>query len=300
MANDREDFAPEIRNNAWWASDTRQAVNGRANEVVLTKLGLKEPVDLSDVEKVQMGHVLEPVIGRLAQDRLKMNLKEAPYMLTHPKEVWLKSHFDFISDDGKTLVEAKNYSASVRNKFDTEANIIPQADMAQLIHEATVHNVDNIVLAVLFGGQEFCTFSFTITQDQKDNLIRDMAVYWSHVIAKNPLPPETPEQARLLYATDDGTSVSASLHIERIAEGLKKVKQVIKEHEEMEAGLLTALQSHMRHHSQLLSADGKILATWKTSKGSKRFDANLFKKSMPDIYEGFMIEQLGSRRFLIK
>ena len=30
MANDRNDFAPEIRNTAWWASDSRQAVNGKA------------------------------------------------------------------------------------------------------------------------------------------------------------------------------------------------------------------------------------------------------------------------------
>ena len=27
MANDRDDFQPEIRNIAWWASDTRRAVN---------------------------------------------------------------------------------------------------------------------------------------------------------------------------------------------------------------------------------------------------------------------------------
>jgi len=300
MANDRGDFAPHIRNSAWWASDTRQAANGRANEVILTKIGLKEPVDLSGVEKVQMGHVMEPVIGRLAEERLQINLKDAPYALTHPKHDWLRSHFDFISLDGRVLVEAKNYSAQVRNKFDTEANIIPAADMAQLIHEATVHGVERIILAVLFGGQEFCTFDFTITDQQKDQLIKDMAVYWGHVQAKNPLPPETTEQTKLLYSTDDGSSISANLHVERVAQALKQVKLNIKALEEQEEAMLTAIQSHMQSHLQLLSADGAVLATWKNSKASKRFNADLFKQAYPDLYSQFMTEFSGSRRFLLK
>ena len=131
---------------------------------------LMERPDLSDVEAVQMGHVMQPLIGRLAQDRLQIELKDADYALTHRTESWMRSHFDFISSDGKTLVEAKNYNAMVRNKFDVEANIIPASDMAQIIHEAAVHNVDRVVLAVLFGGQEFQTFDFTITDRKSTRL----------------------------------------------------------------------------------------------------------------------------------
>ena len=145
MANDRADFEPTVRNAAWWSGDSRKAANGRGNEAVLEKLGLKDIPDLSDVEAVQMGHVMQPVIGQLAQNKLGIELKDADYALTHPKETWMRSHFDFISSDGKTLVEAKNYNAAVRNKFDAEALIIPAADMAQLIHEAACHNVEQVV-----------------------------------------------------------------------------------------------------------------------------------------------------------
>jgi hypothetical protein len=93
MANDRNDFLPEVRNSAWWSGDSRMAANGRGNDAVLQKLGLMERPDLSDVEAVQMGHVMQPLIGRLAQDKLGIELKEADYALTHPKETWLKSHF---------------------------------------------------------------------------------------------------------------------------------------------------------------------------------------------------------------
>ena len=300
MANDINDFAPEIRNSAWWSGDSRKAANGRGNDAVLEKLGLKERPDLSNVEAVQMGHVLQPIIGRLAQDKLRIELKDADYALTHPKETWLKSHFDFISADGKTLVEAKNYNANVRNKFDSEANIIPASDMAQLIHESACHNVENIVLAVLFGGQNFEVFQFNITEGQKEQLIKDMAVFWAAVQTKTPLPAETPEQAKLIYAKDSGTSIVAPQPIEKAAEALKYVKEQIKALEEKEEQLITALQSHMQWCSELTSFDGRVLATWKNTKPSKKFDAKLFQANMPDLYEKFMVETPGVRRFLLK
>ena len=300
MANAQSDFAPEVRNSAWWSGDSRKAANGRGNEAVLEKLGLKERPDLSQVEAVQMGHVMQPTIGRLAQDKLKIELKDADYALTHPKETWLKSHFDFISADGKTLVEAKNYNAAVRSKFDAESGIIPPADMAQLIHEAACHNVQEIVLAVLFGGQNFETFHFTIAEAQKEELIKDMAKFWGAVATKTPLEPENTEQTKLIYAQDTGTSVVAPQPIEKAADALRYVKDQIKQLEEKEEHLLTVLQNYMQWSSELVSFDGKVLATWKNSKGSERFDAKAFQAQHPDIYEKFVAKTAGSRRFLLK
>ena len=300
MANDRNDFEPSVRNSAWWSGDSRKAANGRANEAVLTKLGLMPAVDLSDVEAVQMGHVMQPVIGRLASNKLKLNLKDADYVMTHPKEKWLRSHFDFISEDGKTLVEAKNYDKANRNKFDETANIIPSADMAQLIHESACHGIDRVVLAVLFGGNEFQTFDFTITPDQRELLVKDMAVFWGHVQSGVPLPPETVAQARLMYATDSATSVTATQQVETVAAQLKGIKQNIKQLEEHEEQLTKALMGFMTSHAEIIRMDGSVVATWKTAKSSMKFNPTLFQQAMPDIYKQFITEMPGSRRFLIK
>lgn len=300
MANDRNDFEPEIRNAAWWSGDSRMAAVGKASEVILQKLGLMERPDLSEVEAVQMGHVMQPIIGQLAQNKLGIELKEADYALTHPKETWLKSHFDFISADGKTLVEAKNYNAGVRNKFDSEALIIPENDMAQLIHEAAVHNIENIVLAVLFGGQNFEVFRFTITEQQKEKLIKDMATFWAHVASKQPLDPASTAETKLLYRESAPTAITAPASVEQVVVALKTVKEQIKVLEEREEQLLTAIQNFMGVNSELVSYDGKVLATWKSAKASKKFDSKLFQSAMPDIYEKFVVEVSGSRRFLTK
>jgi hypothetical protein len=56
----------------------------------------------------------------------------------------------------------------------------------------------------------------------------------------------------------------------------------------------------MGDNAEIQTLDGRTLATWKSAKPSKRFSADLFKSAYPDIYESFVVEQPGSRRFLLK
>jgi len=300
MSNDRNDFEPAIRNAAWWASDTRQAIKGNALQTVLIKQGKLPPPDLSEVEAVQMGHVMQPVIGRLAQDRLKMELKDADYMLTHFKENWFRSHFDFISVDGSALVEAKNYNAAVRHQFDPDTNRIPSVDYAQLVHEAAVHNVSKVYLAVLFGGQEFHTFEFNISEAEKSELIKNMAVFWAHVQTGTAPEPRNIEDTKLLYPQSTDGVTFATQDIENMVHDLKALKQKIKEYESIGEQWELAIRNAIGENQELRTFDGNTLVTWRSSKASMRFSSDLFKQAMPDIYDKFVIEQPGSRRFLIK
>jgi predicted phage-related endonuclease len=295
------DFSPSTRNSAIWSGDSRKVANGRANEVILTKQGIIEIEDLSEVEAVQMGHVLEPVIGRLAQAKLGVELVKIDDALSHPKHDWFKSHFDFAGkQNGKTiLVEAKNYNAATRSKFDV-SGICPAADMAQLVHEAAVFGVDMVYLAVLFGGQEFVLIPFNITEEQKEDLIKQMAVIWGHVQAGTTLPPEDVEQVKLLYPVSTEEVKTASASVEQACLALAQIKANIKALEAQEEQYDTLVRGYMQDKDTLTTIDGKVLATWKSAKSSIKFDAKLFESAMPDIYKQFMREMPGSRRFLLK
>jgi predicted phage-related endonuclease len=296
------DFTPETRNSAIWSGDSRKVANGKANEVILTKMGKLDIPDLSNIEAVQMGHVMEPVIGRLAQAQLGTELTKIEESLTHAKHPWFKSHFDFAGKQGgKTfLVEAKNYNAATRNKFDV-AGICPPADMAQLVHEAAVFGVDMVYLAVLFGGQEFLLIPFTITDEQKDDLIKQMAVVWGHAQAGTTFPPEDLEQVKLLYPTEaTGSLKTASASVEQACLALSQVKAQIKALEAQEEQYQTLVAGYMGDASVLSNIEGQVLATWKNAKASIKFDAKLFQEAMPDIHKQFMREMAGSRRFLLK
>jgi predicted phage-related endonuclease len=298
--NDRNDFEPAVRNGAWWSGDSRQVMNGNAVETVLIKQGKLAPPDLSGVEAVQMGHVMQPTIARIASDRLKMELKEADYAMSHAKEDWLRSHFDYINTAGDTLVEVKNYNQMVRNKFDAETNRVPQADYIQCLHEATVHNVDRVILAVLFGGQEFVTFDFTFTQEQKTELIKQMSVYWAHVVSGTVPEAQSVDDAKLAYPESVDGIVIANQSLETRVSDLKQLKAKIKELETLGDEWETEIRNALGDRSELRTFDGNTLVTWKSSKASMKFSADLFKTAMPDIYSKFVVEQMGSRRFLIK
>ena len=297
------DFDHSFRKTAWWSSDTRMAANGKASEAILQKLDMMEVKDLSDVEAVQMGHVMEPVIGRLAEQKLGVQLTKVEEFRTHKKESWLRSHFDFAgTENGETiLVECKNYNAAVRSKFDAEAGIIPAADMAQLVHEAAVFGVRKMYLAVLFGGQEFFLAPFTIADEQKDELVKQLAVYWAAVQTRTPLPPSSTEEAKLMYPTSTpDTTVLADSTLEELASQLFRVNHERKQIEAEEDRLKTLIQDRMKNRSALVDIAGNVLATWKNDKASIKFDAKLFQQSMPDIYKQFMREVPGPRKFLIK
>ena len=297
------DFTPATRNSAIWSGDSRKVANGKANEVILTKQGKLPIPDLSGIEAVQMGHVFEPVIANLAQNKLKVELTKIEESLTHKKESWFKSHFDFVgTENGQTiLVECKNYGIHQRNRFDDVANTIPNADMAQLVHETAVFGNTRIYLAVLFGGQEFVMFPYDITDQQKDDLIQQMAKVWGHVQTNTTLPPEDLEQVKLLYPQDVSGSVkTASQSVEQACIALRHLKDEIKLLEGREEQLQTVIAGYMESASSLQTIDGNVLATWKAAKSSKRFDPKLFQSAMPEIYEQFVVEQSGSRRFLLK
>ena len=297
------DFTPETRNSAMWSGDARRIASGKANEVILTKLGKMPIPDLSGIEAVQMGHVMEPVIGQLAEKRLNILLTKYEEAYTHPEHDWLKTHVDFggYEDIHRILVECKNYNAAVRSKYDADTGMMPAADLAQCIHEATVVGVSKVYLAVLFGGQELVIIPVEVTDQMKAEHIRTLSEIWTHVQNGTTLPPEDLEQTKLLYpASVSGTAKMASQSVEQACAMLFDLKAKIKELEKQEEQVQTLIQGYMQDADSLVAIDGAILATWKSAKPTMGFDSKLFQSAMPDIYDKFVVQKAGSRRFLIK
>ena len=177
---------------------------------------------------------------------------------------------------------------------------IPDADLAQCIHEAAVAGVDTVYLAVLFGGQYYRDFRIDVSETAKEALIKQMAVYWGHVQTGTVPLPETPSQARIAWPKDEGNYKEADGMMVKACQDLKLIKTEISRLEAREEELTAYLQRSMENYSELRDIDGTTLATWKAAKSSKRFSATLFQQAMPDVYQQFVVEQPGSRRFLVK
>jgi predicted phage-related endonuclease len=295
-------FTPDERKSAWWATDSRRAVSGHFVDVILEKLGKKERDDLSDIEAVQMGLVMQPVIGKLFEDQTGIKVRDLDIAGTYDKEPWLRAHGDFETDDGG-LLEVKNFNAAALNKYpdmDANGDTLPLPDLVQCVHEAIVFNKPHVWFAVLFGGQAFRYWKIDVTDIMREDFIKRAAVWWSHAVTGTMPTPETPDQARSIFPIGNDASITANAQIETVCNALKDIKARIKDLEEKESEGLTYLQQYLGDKNTLLNVQGEILATWKNAKSSKKFDAKRFQSEMPDLYDRFCSEVPGSRRFLLK
>lgn len=300
MALSEQDLA--VRDQAVWSTEAGMIAEGKAGEVFLQKTGQKPKPDLSDNEAVQMGLIMQEPIMKAAANRWHWEFKDADYALRHPKHNWLASHFDYISADGKTLYEVKNLGIHQRNKYgESGEELITPRYRAQCLHEQIVHEgVENIILVVLFGGQELCHFPQNFTQLEAEAHIRAMAEFWAQVQTKTFNADTMSDAIKDVYTVDDGQAMVANAALETACQQLAAIKSKLKEYEEAEEGLKQMIQQAMGAKATLKSFTGDVLATWKTSKASRRFSADLLKQTLPETYEKFMVEQPGSRRFLIK
>jgi hypothetical protein len=73
-----------------------------------------------------------------------------------------------------------------------------------------------------------------------------------------------------------------------------------KDLEDYEEKLKTRIMKFMGSRDVLATLDGNVLATWKSAKSSQKFDAKAFQAAYPQMYNQFVRETPGSRRFLIK
>ena len=303
MANDRGDFAPEKRRAKLWSGDSRRIAKGDIAGVVLEKLGRVDAPDLSHIEAVQMGHRLQPVVARIFEDVHGVKLRDLDVAIEHKTETYIASHFDYEFEDRSALVECKAYNANMAQYFseqDEEPIRVPPADWAQCCHEALVHGTDTVYLAVLFGVQRFRSFKLTFTAEQKTDWLKRLAEAWGMIQAGNVPDATTPEAARATWPASSDDEIVATAAVEQLCGQLVQYKAQMKKLEEYTDAATAHLQNYMQDRGTLVEPSGKILATWKTTKGVKRFDAKAFESAMPDIYKQFLREQPGSRRFLIK
>jgi predicted phage-related endonuclease len=294
------DFSPEARKSAIWATDARKLAQGRQVQVYLEKTGQEIPEDIGHIEAVQWGLRLQEPIARAVGDRLNVQLKELDIEGTHINHPWMRSHFDFVSADGKTLYEIKNYNAGARSKFgDDGSSDVPAADLAQCLHEAAVYGVQDVRLCVLFGGQELCIFPIEADTASQEALILQEAALWAHIQRQQPPDSQVPEDLRKIFKQDNGSTLWANQELAIACQKLKTLKEQIKLAEAEQDRLEGQIQAAMGNAS-ILAYDEQVLATWKAAKASMKFDSKRFQKEMPKVYEQYQSEVPGSRRFLIK
>jgi len=269
-------------------------------ELYMRKVGeLPEP-DLSDDERVHFGNLLEPVIREEFARRIGKTVIIPTQTLIHPTVPLVGNPDGWIPSLGEG-VEIKTCDTYEADEFgEPGTDQVPIRYLVQCAGYMALTNAERWHLAVLVGGNDFRMYEIPRDRQLEEAVIAGVKEFWSHVEQRRPPEPQTPEEVKLRWPKDLGTTIVATPEIEALCAELANAKAAAKEAVRQEEILKAKVQKFMQEHANLVDASGKPLATWRTAKPSQKFNANRFAKDHPELYAQYLCEQPGSRRFLLK
>lgn len=150
---------------------------------------------------------------------------------------------------------------------------VPQHYWLQVQHYLGIAGLGWADLAVLFGGQQFRTYTIHADTALHNDLFEQASAWWQrHVVADCPPDPTTETEARLAWISHRaGKSVIITSEVAQAVEDLRYVKSQIKSLEEEEQ-LLRDLICPAFGDAEVLTHAGQKLATWKANKPSQKTD----------------------------
>lgn len=134
-------------------------------------------------------------------------------------------------------------------------------------------SVQSFDVAVLFGGSKFSIYTVR-RSDLIIRRLREVAFeFWrNHVEKQIPPEPMTMEEVAALWQSTPQSLITASDDIIRACDDLKKYSAYIADAEAKAAALKNRITVYMLDNEMLISGNGDVLATFKTSRnGQRRF-----------------------------
>lgn len=210
----------------------------------------------------------------------------------HPEYEFIGATLDALTSDGQAIVEAKTTSM----KYDE----LPKHIIIQVQEQLACAGLQMAYVPVLMRGRDFKIFEVEANETWQEMILEKMARLWIRIQEGDPPPPMNAADVRSMFPDSEETQVIASDYVLEICDSLTHLKSKLSEMEQKKELLEAQIQAEMGINSTLVDFEGKILATWKSSKPGARFDAKALKEAMPDVYDQFTKQTNGSRRFILK
>lgn len=268
------------------------------------KVGLDAPKQENFAMKA--GHYLEDavvqfwkdetgreVIKRSAGDWLIVD-RDRPFLRVSPdRTYWLPDTVH--STVNKGILECKTTQKSI------DPDDLPKHWVCQVQYQLGVAGYAQGSLAWLCSGREFGYKDLAFVPDFYQWLEESAERFWrDNILAKVEPQPISVADILLKYGRHtDGKMIETS---DEVFEAYTKLKEVRKE--------LDALDERKKEledtikfafgDAEALTYGGSTIATWKASKPSMKLDEKGLKAKEPELYDSYLHEVPGTRRFILK
>lgn len=260
------------------------------------KRGEQEPQ--AETDALYWGRVHEPRILEEYSRRTGRALLPSPGQIVSPSYDFAIANVDGITRCGR-IVEAKTSRYS-EGWGEDGSDQVPEAYALQVQHYMLVTGLPVADIAVLIAGSDFRTYSVEADRELHEMLVDAESEFWKLVIDGTPPEPRTYEDAARLFTRPAEARVEADDATLAAWRELLGVRAQLAALEAEEDRLRAQIASAIGDRGDTLVYGGSVLATWKATKGSARFDTSAFKAAHPDIYTQFTKAAEGARRLLLK
>ena len=268
------------------------------------KRGMDEPAEENFF--MRAGHYLEDavarfyadesgreIIGSSAEDFMFVDRKR-PFLRVSPdRTFWLNGMAH--SDDNKGILECKTTQRSV------DPEDLPKHWFCQVQMNLGVAGYEQGSLAWLCQGREFGYKDITFYPEFYGWLVDEVEKFWKDNVIGGKEPDAISVQDVLTKYSKhaEGKQIEVGDDIYDAYKGLKDLKEQMAKMDERKGELEGKIKLAFGD-AESITYGGVTLATWKSPKASKKFDADLFKSQCPKEYEKYMVPSQGARRFLLK
>lgn len=262
----------------------------------------KEVEDWQGNTQTDWGKRMEPTIRQWYSDTTgrPVRVPENNNIIVSKEFPFMFASLDGFTDDGR-IVEIKT-ARHGKAWGEPGTDEIPDYYAVQCHHYMTVtgYEVTDVPVSIAGGSPEL--YEVKADPETREILIEAEAAFWERVRTGNPpdLVNASDAIARFGKNKAAGPVIAGPFDIANYAE-LIAVRNSLDQYTEKEDTLKGKLMAAIGNGGDtLVTAEGKILATWKLGKGRASFDKKTLAIEFPDIFKKFSKEGEPSKRFLLK
>jgi len=247
------------------------------------KIGEEEPEDLSNIERIQCGMLIEDTIAKIYEMKTGEKTRRVTQRQRDPNHPWRVAQIDRMIIGGGPL-ELKNVDTFQAMEWGPEGTAeIPPAYYAQVQHQlATLRRAPLGKVAALIGGNHLQVYIVPRDEEFIEDLTKAEEAFWRLVQTRTPPDPSSPEEAavrwkKTIVAPVDGTAIHAALRDAGLA-----LQAEIKLLDDRLDAVKLELQSALQDKGDSLMYGGSALVTWK-NQSRTTIDTKKLKEERPEI-----------------
>lgn len=257
-------------------------------ELFQEKTGQKEPEDLSDVERVVAGILMEDVVAQMYTRRTgkktrRMNDRRIHMQYGFP----MGAQIDRMIVGDAIPLEIKTADISQSDKWGEEGtDDIPLPYYCQVQHQMAVLGKDRAEVAVLIGGNRLKLYVVPFHADFASQMIDAELTFWQACESGISPDPVSVDEASLKWSRGPSSPVYGTTEDGLLAARYKEIADQVKALEAAQDEVKLALQKRLADLGDTLVVDGIPVCSWK-NQTSNRLDTKAIQAEMPDVAKAY-------------